>query len=354
MICSMLLLTQIPRTIERDLALQGRDPISLLDGRSVVGFPSLSASHGAFIYQFESKENLQKFKSNPERYGLQIGGACGNMGPLTGRGRGQFYTVWDGRIWQFASPQCKQNFLRNPHWYDDKPIALSKGTPQMAREGKRLIEKVVAAHGGAQAFANIERMTWTQEVTAARKEDSYTKTYGQDRKLGTAYGESGDGWGYKSIANGLHAVQFGEAFVMPLVESEQRFLKNLVGKHVILLLKDRNQPSFQALAPGKVSKSGEIDLLIHYRQDRVTLIIDAKSSRIIRSYTTSRLLGPNQLLTTTYGEWKTQAGVLVPGVTTFKATEGKPGASVVWGEPKINRANDAALFSIPESVRQAR
>lgn len=354
MISALLLLAQAPMSIERDLALQGKDPISLLEGRAVAGFPSISATYGAFIYQFESQENLRRFKSNPEKYGLQIGGACGNMGPLSGRGRGQFYTVWNQRIWQFASPQCRDTFLKNPQLFDDQPIAPAKGTNEMAIKGRQLLDKAAAAHGGDKVISKIGRLVWAQTVEGARKEDGYTKTYGNDLKLGTMYGEAGEGWGYKSIANSKYALQFSDKFVMPLVESEKRFLYNLVGKHVLLLLRDRNRPGFSALSTGMPSKEGEVDVVINYRQDATTLVLDSKTYRVIRAWTNSRLFGKNLPVIIEYPKWIRSDGVLVPSTTIIRPYGGDKNLSVTWNQPRINDPKDAGLFTIPEQVKNAR
>ena len=354
MISALILLAQTPMTIERDLALQGKDPISLLEGRAVAGFPSFSATYGAFIYQFESQENLRKFKSNPERYGLQIGGACGNMGPLSGRGRGQFYTVWNNRIWQFASPQCRDTFLKNPQLFDDQPIAANKIDKELVSKGRQLLDKVATAHGGDRAISNIHRLVWTQTVEGARKEDGYTKTYGVDLKLGTMYGEAGEGWGYKSVANSKHALQFSDKFVMPLVESEKRYLHNLVGKHVLLLLRDRKQPGFYAQSLGMPSKTGELEVVINYRQDRTTLVLDSKTYRVIRAWTNSRLFGKNLPVIIEYPKWIRSSGVLVPSTTIIRPYGGDKNLSVTWNQPRINDPKDAGLFTIPEQVKNAR
>ena len=58
-------------------AIKGYDPVAFFtDSKPVMGADSLSYSwHGA-TWLFASRQNLQRFKANPEKYAPQYGGYC--------------------------------------------------------------------------------------------------------------------------------------------------------------------------------------------------------------------------------------------------------------------------------------
>lgn len=59
------------------LALQGYDPVAYFtQNRPVKGKPEHSAEHEGARYQFFSRENLEKFQADPEKYAPQFGGYC--------------------------------------------------------------------------------------------------------------------------------------------------------------------------------------------------------------------------------------------------------------------------------------
>jgi len=62
---------------DNDLAIHGYDPISYFTkGKPTKGKAKYSATYEGAIYQFSSKVNREKFKSNPMKYAPQFGGYC--------------------------------------------------------------------------------------------------------------------------------------------------------------------------------------------------------------------------------------------------------------------------------------
>ena len=336
-----------------ELALEGRDPIELARGVDVRGFAQYHASYGAFRYHFTSKQNQEKFLKNPEQHGLQIGGACGSMGPLSGRGRGNIFTVVDGQIWQFASLQCRTSFLSNPNGYIESGPGPSHSTEEEQRRGKEWLAKAVNAHGGSSAFAKLSRFVTVQKVVAAsgKEADAYYIELGFDRNLGWMQRQHGEGWAYHDLVQNSKGVQWGSNFQMPLVRSERDYLKRIVARHPMLLLALRNSPGFVASATDPAEDKQENWVVdIHFLDDAHVLEFDKKSFRLLRSHTRRRAQGPNRWVTTAYSNWKEKAGILLP-MTVSLTWDGRDTAQQVttYHDVRLNNPKDAALFQFPKS-----
>lgn len=58
-------------------AIKGYDPVAFFtDSKPVMGTDSLSYSWKGARWQFANRQNLQRFKANPEKYAPQYGGYC--------------------------------------------------------------------------------------------------------------------------------------------------------------------------------------------------------------------------------------------------------------------------------------
>lgn len=62
--------------LKSNLAIQGYDPVSYFTQKPVEGKPELSYQHQGVTYRFSTAENLNRFKSNPEKYEPAYGGWC--------------------------------------------------------------------------------------------------------------------------------------------------------------------------------------------------------------------------------------------------------------------------------------
>src|SRR3954471_2419380 len=87
-------LAQMPASRE---ALDGVDPVALLtQGKEISGKPRFKVSHGKFEYLFASAENKAAFEKTPEKYEIQLSGACARMGAGVS-GNPSDYAVVGGR-----------------------------------------------------------------------------------------------------------------------------------------------------------------------------------------------------------------------------------------------------------------
>lgn len=115
MACAVLALVAGAAGIEAPAALRGLDPVLLAEGTEVAGKEAFSASHGRFRYVFASAQNKARFEAEPQRYAIQLDGACARMQGAEGS-PDRFY-VHEGRIYIFGSEACLKAFQAEPALY---------------------------------------------------------------------------------------------------------------------------------------------------------------------------------------------------------------------------------------------
>ena len=87
-------------------ALDGVDAVILLtQGKEVMGKPEFKVTRGKFDYLFANAGSRATFERNPEKYEIQLSGACARMGGGV-TGNPADYAVVDGRIYIFGSDDC--------------------------------------------------------------------------------------------------------------------------------------------------------------------------------------------------------------------------------------------------------
>ncbi len=125
-------------------ALEGLDPVLLAQGKEEPGKSEYTAKHGRFHYVFASAANREQFLKDPDRWGIQLGGACARMGDPVG-GSPDSYHVYDGRIYIFGSSECYTLFKENPTRYLATPViwkpdaaALQRGSAMLAEVRAKL------------------------------------------------------------------------------------------------------------------------------------------------------------------------------------------------------------------------
>ena len=129
-------------------ALDGVDPVLLVQGKEVSGKPDLKAVRGRFEYLFASAETKATFEKEPAKYEIQLNGLCARMGRATG-GRPSDFMVHDGRTYIFGSDDCHKKFAADPAKYLPPAPAPLPGSSRAAARGRALLERTVKAIGGA-------------------------------------------------------------------------------------------------------------------------------------------------------------------------------------------------------------
>jgi YHS domain-containing protein len=62
--------------VKKKIAIEGYDPVSYFDTKPTEGSENLSFLYKGITYLFSSASNLQKFKTNPDKYEPAYGGWC--------------------------------------------------------------------------------------------------------------------------------------------------------------------------------------------------------------------------------------------------------------------------------------
>ena len=102
-------------------ALDGIDPVVLLTtGKEVSGKPTLAVVRDQFQYLFATPESKATFEKSPEKYEIQLSGACARMGAGV-TGNPSDYAVVDGKIYIFGSDDCHKKFVAAPAKFLPKP-----------------------------------------------------------------------------------------------------------------------------------------------------------------------------------------------------------------------------------------
>ena len=86
------------------LAIEGYDPVSYFLSKPQEGSKKLSYSYRGVTYYFASNDNLQKFKTSPEKYEPAYGGWCAYAMGKTGekvKVDPETYKIIDGRLYLF-------------------------------------------------------------------------------------------------------------------------------------------------------------------------------------------------------------------------------------------------------------
>jgi YHS domain-containing protein len=89
---------------KKNLAIEGYDPVSYFDHKPLEGDSKWTISQKGVIYQFSSAVNLDKFKSNPEKYEPAYGGWCAYaMGESGEKVKidPETYKIIDGKLFLF-------------------------------------------------------------------------------------------------------------------------------------------------------------------------------------------------------------------------------------------------------------
>lgn len=151
-------------------ALRGLDPVLLTQGEQTPGREDLTERAGQFLYRFAREQTRDAFRADVARYEIQFGGACARMGPLSGSGDKDRFALHDGRIYVFASDECRDGFLKQPPRFFDPEVPRPAADAVADARGAALLARAIAAHGGAEALRAIR----TYRHLRSEKQGEYT------------------------------------------------------------------------------------------------------------------------------------------------------------------------------------
>jgi YHS domain-containing protein len=261
------------------------DAVELLAGREVSGQERYTHTRGRYTYWFASPRTLAAFQADPQRFEIQLGGACARMGPLSGPGTTEIHAVHDGRLYIFASESCRHTFMARADELLEADDPQPAWTPESVARGRALLERAVAATGGAEATDRVR--TYSNRIE--REVTSGETTYHVVREVFVEFPDrlrrqqawNDDVWGQVAAPDG--AFLFGPEEKRAMVESQRRAFEKEMGRSVLMTLRSRNTPGCLVAHTG----SGEIDgTPVEY----VDVSLDGLTNRVAIDTETGRVL----------------------------------------------------------------
>jgi YHS domain-containing protein len=343
--------------------LEGLDPILLVQGKEVQGDIKIAVTRGKFQYLFASAENKAIFEKDPTRYEIQMDGACARMGPPV-TGNPDLFTVFDGRIYIFGSGECKKRFEAAPKNYLEaesggtKPEAVV--TPEALKKGQSLIERAVAAVGGA---ARIDGLTSYQEkntvVQTRRQGEVEVKT-----TLTVLYpdrirsDQSMPDWNNPSamrqmsiviLPSQVFGIMAGDGRSLP--DSVRNDQEKELKRRPLSILRARKTVTPAAIGDGNVGDTAVEQVAIEIDGVRHVLGIDPATGRILSL--SSRRRGPDGSFgqfVQVFTDFRTVGGLTLPFKVnaTFNDQPWKEKSPTI-GEITVNAKFDPALFEQPKT-----
>lgn len=330
-------------------ALGGLDPVELCRGSQLMGSSQFTEVHAGRLYTFASARNRDLYRRDPDRWGPQIGGACGNMGPLSGRGTDQLYAVHDGRIWLFASDACRRAFLSDPPNFVDRPDPAWRATPVERAEATRRLDAMARAHGGWDRLDAARRLVWVTR-TVYKDQDGKDLPYLFLRGFDSGKSMDATEWptGFaRSVSDGKQGRAFGTG-AMVYGNQERTYLERMIWKHPLVALKAarRREAQMRPIGPLAVDGVGELrGVELHDRGATCALLMDPKSGEIRATRSRDRAGGPYRMVTRIFTDYREVAGVRVPGLFRVSYPEQRtPSVAQAYFAYRINAPEDAPRF----------
>jgi len=335
------------------LALRGLDPVELAKGKEVSGVGTWTQSSGIYTYRFSSDANLEAFRAKTAQYEIQFGGACGFMGPLSGRGAPDRFLVHKERIYLFASDGCRRRFEANPEAFVVKTDPALRPNGRNRTIGKNLLELAARAHGGP-AIESIKSIGYTE--LSKFESDGQQKPYDQVW-MATVKGEYANFSTWNDVFFGTVAAPQANWTGRtdqpePLGQPERAYFVRQFAKHPVWIL--RNRARYVTEYKGKSTRPGggaDADQVsVQWQGATTDLWIDPMSRRIVgwsSRELTSTGFAPVPCAVTSFVEVK---GVTVPKTWNVIDAEGTPREKGISGF-FINEFVDPAYFANPLNVR---
>lgn len=350
----------IGQSVEPVDALEGLDPVLLVQGKEVQGELKITLTRGRFNYFFANEGNKAVFEKDPARYEIQLAGYCARMGaPVTGNP--DLYTVHQGRIYIFGSGSCKEQFTAKPENYLEPAPAKLTATAEAVKQGQALIEKAVAAMGGV---ARVDGLTTYQEKSSFQQrrqqgevEVKTTMTIHLPNRIHIEM-QMPEYRDPSVIGKQVIVITPGDAFVIaprrviPLRAADRAQREQELQLTPLALLRARKGANFTAAHTGaaKVGATALEQVAIERAGTIYTLGIDPATGRVLSlAYRRRGPQGDFGQLTEIFSDFRAAGGLTLP----FKVTatfngQPWPERSPVIETITINAVVDAALFEKPK------
>jgi YHS domain-containing protein len=304
------------------LPLKGLDPVELTGGKEVGGKDSITAKAGRFTYHFASEANKATFLASPEKYGIQFGGACMKMGPLSGYGSPERWDVYDGRIYLFASESCRNTFRADQKKFIDTADEAPKATDVSEKTGAALMAKAVAAAGGEKRLKELNTWQVKTKLTQPLRDGKtfvYHRTFVASFKDPTAaewesYDNVKYGWVYSpNLAYRTSSKEWEEVGAQV-----REFMAREVARKPLWLLAAWLNGKATAVSRG-TNDDGSVERVAVFLDGATTTLgIDAKTGVIVSTAYRGRAGAGIADVEHHYSDFKAVNGVTVPYVVKTK------------------------------------
>lgn len=338
---------------ERTLAV---DVVALQRGRQRPGRPRLFIDRDGWRYLFADGLDRQAFVADPERYEVQLGGACARMGPLSGTGSPDIRALWQGHLYLFASESCRRSFLEDPARLllgDDPPV---EGDAAALARGRQLLAQVLEALGGADRVDAVA--VYRQGLEVHQQQDGQDVDSGERLILGfpgrVRVDEWSDCWRRTAVVtpDDDFFVQDG---VIEMADAQRRALERAALGTVLGLVHRRDAPDFVAASTGVGTLDGApVEWLgLSVPGVTVTLGVDPRSGRVLGLRRRGR--GPDATVGTlqeAYGDFRRVGGLLLPATRTARFDGAPfPARSCTFTLLQVQTRPEPALFQRPRPRR---
>ncbi|MDX2268116.1 MAG: hypothetical protein NW208_08420 [Bryobacter sp.] len=292
-----------PLSGQQPAALSGLDPVLLTRGEERAGLPELGRKHGEYTYQFASAATQSEFANDPERFAIQLDGACARMGANSGQGSPQRWTVYDGRIYIFASDGCKQGFLSNPRGHLETPEVALRNEPRALE----FLEQSARALGLARLPKTYSEFT-ERQIEAGKISVELAWRAPQSIQSKTDY----PGFGvYGDEIREAEGVYWDRGKAIPHRPTQFASARRGFWQHPLFVFFARGQSGFSAWVE-KASES-EVELGVFFAGGLRILTFDAKTHLLRQARFQTR--GPNSMMGETvdvFSDWRKVDGLQVP------------------------------------------
>lgn len=290
------------------------DVVSLIsDGKTEQGKPEFTAERQGYRYLFTTQSHLNEFKKNPTKFEVQLGGGCGKMAELAGRGSTERYWVHKEKLYIFASDGCRTGFQSNPEGHIEVDEPRLKATPLEARKGRELLDKA-AKWSGLDKIGKSGSVTYLQESELKQGNTTYAVkgttriSFNGDYYDVTTY----NGAGYANqIAKGKAVEIDSKGAVDEHVPTWKRALERQRARSLAYLLLNRSSKNLTAQFDGVAN--GIASVLVNLDGATSTLWIEEATGKVISQTIKGRnrlgIIGDVQMEFTQYGK---SNGVTLP------------------------------------------
>jgi YHS domain-containing protein len=336
-------------------ALDGVDTVILLkEGKEVFGKSAFRSERGRFVYLFASADTKAEFDKAPEKYAVQLGGACARMGK-TVSGNPSDYLVHDGKIYIFGSDACHKAFAAAPAKYLQPAPAPMPADPAAARRGAALLDKAVAAVGGAakldaltsyaETSSEIQKRPTGDITVSVRRMWQFPSGVRFDR---TAQLPNGQRPTYGTLLTSAGAFSLGGPAPAPVIPEALPSVQQDMWRQIVPLLRARRQRGVTVAALPSATVDGVAVDRVRVRRAGmdVTLNLDARTGKIHSTTFIDR--GPESTfgeITLIYLDFKPVQGLTLP-FSEKGLFNGAPQPALARSIDAItvNEPLDAALF----------